>query len=167
MISKAIRAAAVLLTTLAIPAAVLAAPLPARAATTICEDHAPYCLYAANFSNYTAVTEAISGRDIDAVLQNGEYQGHKLYLLQFHYATGECVAANNAGTKVETKACSGSTGVIWARVENSSYDEWINQAASENANKDQYLSGLDCSGCQFELHVEGYNGTYQKFFISS
>jgi hypothetical protein len=76
MISQAIRAATLLLATLAIPAAVLVAPLSASAATSgsMCETYGAYCLNTANFNLYTPVTESPYGhgaRTIDAVLQNG------------------------------------------------------------------------------------------------
>jgi hypothetical protein len=114
MISKAIRAATLLLPTLAIPATVLAAALPASAATSGSMREVSggqYCLNTANFNPYTPVTESGSGaRTINAVLQNKNQQ---IYLLEFKGDTSKCVAADNSGLHVEIKACNGSSGVYW------------------------------------------------------
>jgi hypothetical protein len=164
MIRKVIRAAAVLLTALVIPAAVLAAPLPAGAASgSMCERYGSYCLYVTSFSNYTPVDENISfSNTLNSVLQSGS-----TYLIEFNGNNDKCVASDNAGTKVEIKPCDASFGTLWTLKTSNGLDMWINQAASRLVGVDLYLTGDECSpSCQYQLKVEGYNGGRQKFYFT-
>jgi hypothetical protein len=167
MTSKAIRAAAVLLAALAIPAAVLVPALPASADIigSMCETYGPYCLNTANFSPYTPVYESRNNaRTIDAVLQN---QSQRTYLLKFKNASSMCVASDNFGFKVEIKACSGSNGVIWTRVAGNGFSGWINNYAADHANGNgAYLTGPN-DGSQYYLSgLMGGTGDLQVFTIS-
>lgn len=169
MIRNVARAAIVLLTALVMPVAVVAAALPASAASSgaLCEvsGHS-YCINTANFNLYTPVTESGSGaRTIDAVLQSGANQ---TYLLVFHGDTSGCVAGSNNGTAVEVKACDGSTGVIWTLNAASSGDLWINDAATRKFGVNIYLTGNNSAGTQYFLAGLGFRGANQKFkFYSS
>ena len=160
MISKAIRAAVLSLTALAIPAAVLVAPLPASAVTSgsMCEIYGAYCLNTANFSLYTPVTESLVGhgaRTIDAILQNGSS-----YLLEFNGAPGKCVAASNNLSEVVIKDCS-SGDAIWIK----SGNKWLNQAATTTGTPQLnfYLTGLG-NGSQYAVATSSPgSGTFQQF----
>ena len=162
MISRAIRIAAVLVATLAIPAAMLADALPASAAPSgsMCETNGhQYCLNTANFVLYTPVTESGSGaRTINAVVQNASQH---TYLLEFNGDTSKCVASDNNGYFVEIKACSGSNGVIWT---STSSGMWINNYATARDNYNVYLTGYNQAGNQYSIKpdVPG-DGYYQKF----
>lgn len=161
MISKAIRTATLLLATLAIPAAVLVAPLSASAATSgsMCETYGAYCLNTANFNLYTPVTESPYGhgaRTIDAVLQNGSS-----FLLEFNGDKSKCVALNNSESGVVIKACNGGSGVIWIKQGN----KWLNQLASTTGTPQLnfYLTGLG-NGSQYVVGTSSPgSGTFQQF----
>lgn len=110
---------------LAIPVGFLVVPVSASAAPTegpMCEySGVTYCLNTANFNTYTAVTESDTGTRTISELQEGSF-----WLLIFKGSNNEsqCVAANNAGTKVEVKPCFGSDGVDWTRVATSHADAY-------------------------------------------
>lgn len=170
MTTKATRAATVFLAALAIPAAILGAPLAASAAAPtegrMCEySGVTYCLNTANFNTYTPVVESNTGtRTIDE-LQDGTNS----WLLVFNGTSGahpQCVAADNAGTKVEVKPCFGSSGVYWTRVGTSHADayKWINQAASKTMGTSFELTGVKNQG-QYELRADGLRGAFQVFII--
>lgn len=162
MISKAIRVATILVATLGILVAILAAALPASAATSgsMCETNGNnYCLNTANFDLYTPVTESGSGaRTINAVVQNASQH---TYLLQFNGDISKCVASDNNGYFVEVKACSGSNGVIWT---SAGSGMWINNYATARDHYNVYLTGYNQAGNQYSIKpdVSG-DGYYQKF----
>jgi hypothetical protein len=158
MISKVIRAAALLVMTLAVPAVVVVAPLPASAATSgsMCEVYGhQYCLNTPNFNLYTPVTESGSGaRTINAVLQNGN-----TYKLEFNGDPSKCVASDNSGQYAEVKLCSATNGVNWTRQHFSDGDRWANPYAGN-----QCLSGSDTPGGFYIFDGCGASGgAYQKF----
>jgi hypothetical protein len=165
MISKAIRAVMILLATLAIPAAVLVAPLPASADTIVysdplCEVNGQqFCLNTANFNLYTSVYESGSGaRTINAVRQNSGY-----YLLQFKGATSKCVASDDAGTYVEVKACSGSNGVNWTLITTGDGFLWLNNYASGLGDGNKYLTGFNMAGGLYSVETYAIHGGDQRF----
>lgn len=157
MISKATRAAALLLPTLVVPAAVLATALPAGAATSgsMCEVNGnQYCLNTANFSLYTPVTESGSGaRTITVVPSGGSYK------LQFKGDTSMCVAAANNGIDVEVKACN-DDGVLWSQ----DGQMWVNNEFSSQRGENVYLSGQNKAGSQYLISAATTgSGLLQKF----
>jgi hypothetical protein len=167
MISKVIRAAAVLAATLVIPAAVLVAPLPASADTIIysaalCEVNGQgFCLNTANFNLYTSVYESGSGaRTINAVQQSNN---HNYYLLQFKGATSKCVASDNAGHYVEVKACSGSNGVVWTLITTGDGFLWLNNYASGLGDGNKYLTGFNMAGGLYSVETYAIHGGDQRF----
>jgi hypothetical protein len=170
MIRKVIRAASVLLSALAIPAAVLAAPLPANADSsgeTICEvNGGHYCTNTTSFSSFTSVFEdSHSARTIDVVFQS---PNNTNYLLEFNgsFLQSQCIAANNNEDRVVIKPCYGSIGVDWTLKIVDGSDEWINNAATRDAGKNIYLAGSNCQGCQFKLLPSGISGALYKFFLN-
>jgi hypothetical protein len=162
MLSKAIRTATVLLATLAVPAVVLAAPLPASAVNSgsLCEANGPqFCLNTANFNPYTPVTESGSGaRTINAVPSGSNY------LLKFNGDTSKCVAGTNNHLAVVVKVCNGSDGVLWTRETSNGSDMWVNNAASSGRGEFVYLSGLGSAGSQYALSAATTgSGLLQRF----
>ena len=149
MIRKAIRTAVVSLAALAIPAGVLAAPLPASAVTSgsLCEAYSSQnCLNTANFNLYTPVTEGKNNaRTIDAVLQNGS-----TFKLEFNGDPSMCVASSNSHIAVVVKACSVSAA-LWTKGSSGGYDTWINQEATSTWGANYYLTGIGVAGDQFSL----------------
>ncbi|HEY7147081.1 MAG TPA: hypothetical protein VH637_22775 [Streptosporangiaceae bacterium] len=163
MIRRAIRATSVLLSTLAIPAAVLVAPLPVSAASgeSICESFGnSYCLNSANFNSFTPIFEDNfnNARTID-------FDGN-LLVLHGSANQSQCVAATNNDDNVVVKPCSGSIGVGWTLKIVDGSDEWINNAATRNAGRNIFLAGRNCRGCQFALLPSGVSGALYKFFIN-
>jgi hypothetical protein len=166
MIRNVIRAAMVLVAASGTAVAILAAPLPARAATSgaICESYGIYCLNAASLDLYSPVTESLNDyRNIDAVLLNGQDQ---TYLLEFSASVGsgttKCVASTNDRSAVVVKACSGSLGVVWVLKTSNGQDMWVNQYAT-NGGVDIYLTGQGSNGSQFLLLGLGAQGMFQRF----
>ena len=165
MIRKAIHTATVLLATLGVPTAVLAATLPASATSSVtgsmCEVNGHgYCLNTANYNPYTRVTESGSGaRTIKAVLQN-----NGTYLLEFNGDTSKCVAASNNNNIIEVKVCNGSDGVVW---KSAASGRWINQQATNEYGVNYYLAGLNHAGDTYTLAQYGpsSSGTYQEFYF--
>jgi hypothetical protein len=169
MIRNITRAVMVLLATFVIPAAVLAGPLPASAAgpAELCETFGIYCLNTANFNLYVPVTESsVSGRNINAVLQSGTFEGHSLFLLQFNGDTSKCVAAADNNSGIVIHPCNGGYGTIWALKTSSGSDMWISRVVSKAYGSDIYLSGHECMGCQYGLYGLGVSGAFQKFKFS-
>ncbi|MGE5287478.1 MAG: hypothetical protein ACM3ML_09800 [Micromonosporaceae bacterium] len=165
MIRNALRAATLLLATLAIPAAILAAPLPANASPGhLCETYDPtsYCLGSANLNLYTWVRERIPGRDLTQSSLGGTFEGHPTYLLKFSADTSKCVAVSNDLAVVEIRQCNGGTGTVWARVTSSSgVYMWINRYATNSYGADLYLSGIGIQDRQYA--VEPIGVWYQRF----
>jgi hypothetical protein len=109
MINTAVRRAAVLLATLAIPAMLLVASLPASAATSgsLCETNGAYCVNTANFSLYTPATESLTNaRTIEAEPQIAPPGTDELV---FKGDTSKCLGA----TKAEIKPCNGGSDIFW------------------------------------------------------
>ena len=167
MSREALRTVTILLAALVIPAAILAAALPASAAgSSMCESYGKYCLNTADFNLYTVVKEGISGRTINQVAQGGSAYGAPTYLLQFNGATSKCVGSSNDIQTVEIKPCNGGTGIVWARVTvSSNVYEWINVYASKTNSQGEilYLSGRGIQGDGYIMVPFGSYGLFQKF----
>src|SRR5437773_5908121 len=136
MIRNAVRAATILLATLAVPAVIFAAPLPASAASSnnLCETNDPttYCLGSANLDLYTSVTEQNPGRNLVQTPLGGTFENAPTYLLQFSADTTKCVAAQNDLIHVDIRPCNGGTGTVWARVKVAdNVYRWINRYATQ------------------------------------
>lgn len=163
MIRNSIRAATVALAALAIPAAILAAPLPASASSSrLCETSGAYCIGSANLNLYTAVTESNPGRNIVAEPQGGMFEGLPTYLLAFSADPSKCVAAANNGVDVSIHPCNGGFGVIWAlQVNSNGHLQWLNRAASPPGDP-AYLAGLN-NGSGYMVSAPGVSHTFYNF----
>ncbi len=167
MIRNAVRAATILLATLAIPAAIFAAPLPASAGSNhLCETYDPttYCLGSANLDLYTSVYEANPGRNLIQTPLGTTFDHHPNYLLQFSADATKCVAVAGDLNTIEIRPCNGGTGIVWARVKDAdNVFRWINRYATQNSGgTNLYLSGWGV-GVIYQLRVWGQYGFYQRF----
>jgi hypothetical protein len=163
MINTAVRRAAVLLATLAIPATLLVAPLPASAATSgsLCETNGAYCVNTANFSLYTPATESLTNaRTIEAEPQIAPPGTDELV---FKGDTSKCLGATNDGTKAEIKPCNGGSDIFWIEETSGGSAYWENTGATSTIGTKMYLSGNENLGSQYVLAAKGKNGTYQLF----
>ena len=168
MIRKALWAAMVLIATLAAPAAVLAAPVAANAAVGnhLCEVYGHgYCVGADDLNLYTRLVEQNPGRDITAVRLSGSFEEHPIYFLSFNLAPANCLASTNGTLFVDIRPC-GATGTIWALAPGSAgNDLWLNQFATQQDGSNQYLTGLNTNGSDYELFPRpgGPSGSNQQF----
>ncbi|SRR6266487_550258 len=163
MIRNAVRAATVLLATLAIPAVIFAAPLPASAANNLCETNGNnYCLGSADLNLYTAVTERKPGRNLIATPLGTTFDGFSTYLLQFSADATKCVASANNLVDVVIHPCNGGLGIVWAKDAITGHIRWINREVSQHYNQDMYLSGAS-NGTPYFTAPLRQAGVYQKF----
>jgi hypothetical protein len=163
MINTAVRRAAVLLATLGIPAMLLAAPLPASAATSgsLCETNGLWCLNTANFSLYTPATESLTNaRTIEA---ESQIAPAGTWELVFKGDTSDCLGATNDGIKVEIKPCNGGSDIFWIEQTSGGSAYWENTGATSTIGTKMYLSGNGSTGSPYVLAAKGKNGTYQLF----
>ncbi len=166
MIRNLIRAGLLLLAGLAIPAAVLAGPLPAGAAAPsghLCETFGSYCVGTDSLDMYTKVLERNPGRIINEISLGGSFEGHPTYLLQFAGNTAGCVASQNDLFGVDMRPCNGGTGTVWALVTSTAgHQMWLNRLATQSLGFDVYLSGHN-NGTQYFLASTGTSGARQQF----
>lgn len=156
MIRKAIRAVTFLVAALAIPAAMLVAPVPAGAVdanfdTSIRETFGHrWCIGSDTTDLFAAVVErTCPGRKWDEVSL-----GNSQWLIELHSDPTKCIAANNAETKVVLHPCSGGFGVVWIRERSSAgHDLWLNRVSN------LYLSGPDGSSPGGQFFLDFRNGT--------
>jgi hypothetical protein len=149
-----IRALMVLLAALAVPAAVLAAPLPASAAGPhVCETSGNYCVGAPGLGVDAPVVETRSGRNITFL-----FLGNAQYNLIIDAAPSECVAAANNGHDVVLHHCNGGLGTVWILHINP--NGHLQFESREFPTK--YLAGHN-DGSQFQVKVLGLSGWFYNF----
>jgi hypothetical protein len=170
MIRKPIRAVQVLLATLAIPIAMIAAAPTASAANPhLCETNGDYCLgVQPDISEYRLLTASTPGRDLQLVPLGGRYDNHPTFLIQFTAKPSLCVGTDN-DTGVMIRACNGGIGIVWAQEYigttsgNLAVYKYINRNASNLHNEKEYLSGVNRSGSLFYTRPAGRSGVYYEF----
>src|SRR5262249_51753831 len=150
MVRPAIRAVTRLLVILALPAAILAVPLPASAANHLCETFGNYCVGAANLDPFTPVAERNPGRDIDKNSIGGQVDGLPRYELAFSADPSKCVAAANNLNDVVIHPCNGGSGVVWGQDSSSGHLRFLNQEVFNANGSRVYLCGHN-NGTQFLL----------------
>ena len=162
MAGRTMRRAVAMLAILAVPAVILAAPLPASAASSgrLCENSGSYCLGSSSVqANAIVVEKPLSGaRSLTAVLQSGTFQGHAEYKLRFNANTTLCVAGD-VFENVIIANCT-ATGTNWAQAGT----RWINRAEtiSFGGGYDVYLAGLN-TGNDYFLKYLGQTGFFYQF----
>lgn len=161
MFTRTIRRAAVMLAMLAVPATILATPLPASASgARLCESNGSYCLGAASLQvNQTVVEKSLSSaRYLIAAKQSGTFQGHTEYKLKFSGNTGLCVTGGLV-VEVVIHNC-GDWGTLWAQ----NGSRWINVDVTKyvNSGSDVYLAGLN-KGSAYQLKYLGQPGFFYQF----
>jgi hypothetical protein len=164
MIRNAVRAATVLLATLAIPTVLFAAPLPASAAgDTLCETYGSYCVGSADLNLYTAMDERNPGRNLIETPLGGTYDGHPTYYIQFSADATKCVSAATPNfVRVVIHAC-GANGTVWAKVDISTgVFRWISRYASEQFGSPLDLGGFN-SGSNYFIDAVGVPGAFYSF----
>ncbi len=158
MSRKIIRAAMVLFAALAVPATVLAAPLPASAANDrLLESYGSYYVGAPDLSLYQPVMETSSGRYITLVDAMPDPQVD--LKIRFNADTSMCVAGANNGTDVVIHPCDGNY-VVW-RLSSDAGGYFF-----QNLHFGTYLAGAN-NGTQFQLKPQPSPGWYERFLICS
>jgi hypothetical protein len=171
MMRIAIRGATILLAALASAAAMLAAPLPASAATALhlCETYGgQWCVATANLNIGTSLGEGATGRlFIESRQGAGTYLGYPTYKLKFNADDTKCAGADS-NLNLEIRDCT-ADGNVWARVnDGDNIYRWINKYASEHPPTycgPCYLTGFDL-GVSFELRAyppPPQSGQLQRF----
>jgi hypothetical protein len=170
MIRNTIRVAAVLLSALSMSAALLAASVPASAASSyhIYEAFGPFTVGAPNLSiNAPVVESSTGGRLIQEKLLANKFDNFYTYELVFNENTSLCVGTYpGAPLDVAVVSCSNGTGTAWALdTSRGNDDAWINRAFSQAENKQEYLTGFSNSGGQFGTSTWGFfSGSLQRFY---
>lgn len=170
MFRSAIRVTAIMLTTLAMPAAILtAAPSASASGSRLCETYGShhYCLGSSNLSFYTSIGTRSTGRNLVKTPLGFRYLGYRAYLLQFSAKAADCVGVANDVSHLEIKPCNGGIGIVWARYrESSGHLYFINRYATQHVNdgKAQYLTGKNTVETAFFTADPGACcGDYQVF----
>jgi len=143
----------------AIPAAMVARPVPANAAgLQLCERSGSYCVGADSLDLFTAVEERTTGRDLVFTFfpSNGTWE------IAFVRDQSKCVAAANNLSDIVIHACNGGSGVVWFLNCTNGKERWINRLASANKPMNQYLAGHN-NGTQFFLATFDQANTFQQF----
>jgi hypothetical protein len=167
MIRNAVRAAAILCATLALPATILGVPLPASAANNnhLCETYSltKNCVGSSSLNLYAGIGEANPGRNLVETPLGGSFDQDPTYLLQFSADPTKCVADGN-DNYLDIRPCNGGTGIIWARdtVSTGVY-RWINLFATNNDELGQtdYMTGFALGGAMLVDPPKA--NTYQRF----
>jgi hypothetical protein len=154
LLRKPTHALIVLLGTLALPAAVLAAPLPASAAGPhVCETNGNYCIGAPGLSNDAGVFETLAGRDITLL-----FLGNAQYKLVVNAAPSECLAAANNGEDVVLHHCDGGLGTVWIlHINPNGHLQFQNREFPT-----KYLAGHN-NASQFQVKPLGLSGWFYNF----
>lgn len=177
MIRNAIRATAISLATLAVPALFAAAPATATASPSgaglsttlgvpLCEVHnfPNRCVGSANLDLYTSVRQSKVGRHIAILCDSTDTN----CIIKFTGAKNRCVAASvSTPHAVDIKQCSGTNGIIWiVRGLNGSGDlQFISKYWRDHGNHCWYLEGDGVRGDRFRVYPKA-SGRYSDFLTA-
>jgi hypothetical protein len=164
MIRTVTRAVVALLATLAIPAALFVAPLPASADSAIIDtpiheaNGHGWCIGSDTTDMFAPVVErSCPGRKWDIIPVGTQANQYELIL---HSDTSKCISAANNTHDVVFHPCDGGSGNVWIEEKTGGNTLWLNRL------NNTYLTGPNKSqpGSQFELACRNcIRGTIQQF----